>query len=315
MAKSYTTGRNLAGTWTKNTASANLTYLDEAANDDYRRLCALKDWPFLTRNRTVSTTASTQFTTLPYDCDQVKEISVIPTGSTTRYTPTEVASRKEWDQLNLRSYTSDIPERYFILAGQVGLWPTPASSSNTIYVQQKCRVIDLSRADYTTGTITTVATSAGVTTVTGDSVVWNTSMVGRWIRITQTDAAATLVGDGLWYEIASVPTSTTLTLVRVYGGTAIAAATAAYTIGQMPLLPEAFHDLPWLWAAGTYWQKEDDKRAASYFDQHGSAGEGGRAPTGKVKELINAYSSESTDMVVDDGGDHSFINPNLTVQL
>jgi len=315
MAKSYTTGRALAGTLTKNTATANLTYLDQVANDDYRRICALKDWPFLTRNRTISTTASTQFTTLPYDCDQVREISVIPTGSTIRYTPREATSRTEWDELNLRTYTSDIPERFYVFAGQVGLWPTPASTGNTIYVTQKTRVIDLSAADYTTGSITTSATTAGVTTLTGNGTIWSTSMVGRWIRITYTDAAAIRVGDGMWYEIASVPTTTTLTLVRTYGGTTIAAATAAYMIGQMPLLPEAFHDLPWLWAAGTYWQKEGDKRAASYFDQHGSAGEGGRAPTGKVKELINAYSSESTDMVVDDGGDHSFINPNLTVQL
>ena len=288
-----------------------MTYLDEAANDDYRRVCALKDWPFLERNRTVSTTASTQFTTLPYDCDQVREISVIPTGSTTRYTPTEVASRREWDQLNLRSFTSDIPERYFIFAGQVGLWPTPASTSNTIYVTQKTRVIDLSVADYTTGTIVSIAN--GASAVIGSGTSWTAQMAGRWIRFTYSDTANT--GDGMWYEISSVTDTTHLTLVRAYGGTSIAAGSATYTIGQMPLLPEAFHDLPWLWAAGTYWQKEDDKRAASYFDQHGSAGEGGRAPTGKVKELINAYSSESTDMVVDDGGDHSFINPNLTISL
>jgi len=313
--RSYTSGRNLSGIWTKNTATANLSYLDGVANDDYRHLCSMKDWPFLERNRSVTTTASTQFTTLPYDCDQVREISVIPTGSTTRYTPREIASRKEWDQLNLRTYTSDIPEAYFVFAGQVGLWPTPASTSNAIYVTQKTRVIDLSAADYTTGTITTSATTAGVTTITGNSTVWSTSMVGRWLRITYTDAAATLVGDGLWYEIASVPTTTTLTLVRTYGGTTIAAATAAYTIGQMPLLPEAFHDMPWLWAAGTYWQKEADKRADSYFAQHGSAGEGGRPPTGLVRTLINSWSSESTDMVVDDGGDHGIVNPNLLVSL
>jgi len=313
--RSYTSGRDLAGIWTKNMTAANLTYLDGVANDDYRRICALKDWPFLTRNRSITTTASIQFTALPYDCDQVQEISVIPAGSTIRYTPTEITSRQRWDELNLTSFESDIPEHYFVFAGQIGLWPKPASTGNTIYVQQKTRVIDLSAADYTAGSITTSATTAGVTTLTGNGTTWSTSMVGRWIRITYTDAAASLVGDGQWYEIASVPTTTTMTLVRTYGGTTIAAATAAYMIGQMPLLPEAFHDLPWLWAAGTYWQKEGDKRAASYFDQHGSAGEGGRAPTGKVKELINAYSSESTDMVVDDGGDHSFINPNLTVQL
>lgn len=309
--KSYTTGRNLAGTLTKNTDTTHLTYIDQVANDDYRRICALKDWPFLTRNRTVSTTASTQFTTLPYDCDLVREISVIPSGSTTRYTPTEVTSRREWDELNLRSYTSDIPERFYVFAGQVGLWPTPASTSNTIYVTQKCRVIDLSVADYTTGTIVSIAN--GASAVVGSGTSWTAQMAGRWIRFTYSDTANT--GDGMWYEISSVTDTTHLTLVRAYGGTSISAGSAAYTIGQMPLLPEAFHDMPWLWAAGTYWQKEDDKRAASFFAQHGSAGEGGRAPTGKVKELINAYSSESTDMVADDGEDRPIINPNLTISL
>lgn len=313
--RSYTSGRNLAGTWTKNTDSTNLTYLDGVANDDYRHLCALKDWPFLERSRTISTTASTQFTTLPYDCDQVREISVVPTGSTTRYTPTEITSRAKWDSLNLVAPTSNIPEYYFPFAGQVGLWPTPSSTGNTIYVTQKCRVIDLSSADYTTGTITTSATAAGVTTLTGSGTTWSTSMVGRWIRITSSDLAATLAGDGLWYEIAGVASTTSMTLVRTYGGTTLAAASATYTIGQMPLLPEAFHDLPWLWASGTYWQKEDDERARSYFDQHGSPGQGNQAPTGRVKELINAWSSESTDMVIDMAEDEVAINSNLTISL
>lgn len=312
---SYTQGRNLAGTWTKNTASAHLTYIDSVANADYKLLCALRDWPFLERNRTISTTASTQFTTLPYDCDLVREISVIPTGSTTRYTPREVTSRADWDRLNLSTFDSDIPEYWFVLNGQVGLWPRPASTGNTIYVQQKTRAVDLNAADYTTGTISTTVTTAGVTTVTGASTVWSTSMIGRYIRITATDAAATLVGDGVWYEIAGVASTTSMTLVRAYGGTAIAAATAAYTLSQMPLLPEAFHDLPWLASAGDYWSKEGDKRAKYYIDTHGHPAMGNLPATGKVKELIAAYSSASTSMVIDEGMEREIINPNLTIRL
>lgn len=313
--KSYTQGRNLYGVQTKNSATANLSYGDEVANDDYRRICAMKDWPFLERNRTITTTASVQFTTLPYDCDQVREISVIPTGSTTRYTPKLAPSRQFWDELNLTQFDSDIPEWYFVFAGQIGLWPTPASTGNTIYVTQKCRVIDLSAADYITGTIQSTSTTLGVTTVTGVGTTWSTSMVGRYIRITSSDAAATLAGDGLWYEIASVPSTTTLTLVRTYGGTAISSATAAYTIGQMPLLPESFHDLPWQYATGMYWQKEADKRGAIMLEIHGDAGAGGRPPTGRIKELINTWSSPTTSMVLDDGDNTAILNPNLTISL
>jgi len=311
--KSYTQGRNFYGTLTKNTASANLLIGDEIANDDYRALCAMRDWPWLERLRTLSTVAATANVALPYDTDQVRAVAVIV--SSKRYTPKPVPNQEFWDQLNAVTSTSDIPEWWFTLAGQLYLWPTPATSGNTINVVQKTRVIDLNRADYTTGNITTVATASGVTTITGSGVTWSTSMVGRYIRITNTDAAATLVGDGLWYEIASVPTSTTLTLVRAYGGTAIAAATAVYTIGQMPLLPEAFHDLPWLWSAGVYWQKEADERGEKYLITHGNIGSGSNPSTGRVKLLESSWSSPTTDLVIDDGQDYAVLNSNLTISL
>lgn len=309
--KSYTGGRNLFGVWTKNTATANLSYGDQIANDDYRHLCALMDWPFLERNRTVSTVASTQAVTLPYDCDLVREISVVPNGSTMRYTPRRVADRETWDLLNLRSYVSDIPENYFVTGGQVLLWPIPAQTGNTVYIDQKSRVIDLSVADYTDGTITSIA--SGGTAVIGSGTTWTSQMVGRWINFTYSNTANT--GDGLWYEISAVQTTTTMTLVRAYGGTSISAGTAAYTIGQMPLLPEAFQDLPWQWAAGSYWAKEADIRANAFFDQHGAPPMGGRPATGRVRDLIVGYANATTDMVLTDGVYEEIINPNLTVSL
>lgn len=308
--RSYTQGRNLAGIWTKASDATNLAYLDGVANDDYRHLCALKDWPFLERNRTISTTASTQFTTLPYDCDQVQEISVIPNGSTIRYTPRQVPDRRYWDELNLRSFLSDIPEWYFVFAGQIGLWPTPTSTGNTIYVNQKTRPIDLSVADITSTTVVSIATGATAMTVSGGV---SSLMAGMWIRVTYVPGSAN-TGDGVWYEISGVSGSV-INLVRAYGGATISGGTAACTISQMPLLPEAFQDLPWLWAAGTYWQKEADDRATSFFAQHGSAGSGNTPPSGRVKELIGAWSSPTTNMVIDSGEEQSEINPNLIISL
>jgi hypothetical protein len=58
--KSYTIGRALYGTLTKNTSTANLALGDQIANDDYRALCAMRDWPWLERLRTLSTAAATQ---------------------------------------------------------------------------------------------------------------------------------------------------------------------------------------------------------------------------------------------------------------
>jgi len=309
MAKSYTTGRNLYGTLTKNTATANLSFGDQVANDDYRAICAMRDWPWLERLRTLTTLATIQDYVLPYDCDQVKSISVVVSGTT--YIPRKAPSQEFWDGLNEVDSTSDIPEWYNVFSGSLSLWPVPATAGSTIQIAQKTRVIDLSVADYTTGTIATA--TAGSTAIVGSGTSWNASMVGRWIRITSTATANT--GDGLWYEIAGVTDTTNLTLTRKYGGTSIVAGSAAYTIGQMALLPESFHDLPWLWAAGHYWVKEGDNRGQSYLELHGNIGSGMVPSTGRIKSLEGSWSNSTTDYVLDDGGDKSIINPNLTISI
>lgn len=299
--KSYTVGRNLYGKITRNTTTQNLALGDELANDRYRQICAARDWPWLERLRTVTTTASTQFTTLPYDCDQVREVSVIPNGDTTRYTPRLSPSAEHWDQLNLTSFTSDTPVWYFVRDGKIGLWPTPASTGNTIYITQKTRVIDLSVADLTSPTVASIANGATTLTV---SAGLTTLMAGQWIRVTYTGAANT--GDGVWYEIASITSSTVLELVRKYGGTTISAGTAACTISQMPLLPESFHDMIWKGAAAEYWAREGDaKRTQLYEGQY----------VNSKKELEKTWSSPTTSMVIDDGRPDEIINPNLTISL
>lgn len=298
--KSYTAGRNQYGVWSKNANSTNLTNGDSVANDAYRQVCSRRDWPFLERVRTLLTTASTQFKNLPYDCDQVREISVIPNGSTTRYTPRLSPSAEHWDKLNLTSFTSDTPEWYFVRAGQIGLWPTPASTGNTIYITQKTRVIDLSIADITSVTVASITSGATTLVVSSGLTV---QMAGMWIRVTYTTTANT--GDGVWYEISSVTNSTTLELVRAYGGQTIAAGTAACTIAQMPLLPEAFQDMPWLSAAGDYWAKEDDSRADYYLSKY----------TALNDLLEKSWSTPTGSMVIDDGRDDGIINPNLTISI
>lgn len=300
--KSYTTLRTLYQSLTRNQASANLTLGDQFINDRYRRLCGMRDWPFLRRVRTLSTSANTQFQALPYDCDKVIEVSVIPNGQSTRYTLRESPSADHWDRLNLTSITSTTPLWYFIRAGQIGIWPTPVNTGDTIYISQRSRVIDLSIADYTTGGILTLA--AAGTPVTGTGTSWATSMAGRYIRITYSDTANK--GDGLWYEISSVASTTSLTLVRAYGGTAISAGNAAYTIGQMPLLPENYHDLPAIGGAADYWAQNDNlTRAADYEEKWNT----------RVAELVRDWSNVSDNYVIDDGRPDEIINPNLTISL
>lgn len=307
--KSYSTGLNLAQTFTKNESSDNQSFLAEVANDDYRALCAMHDWPWLERRRTKKTVADTASVDLPYDCDKVRAVAVVVSDQ--RYTPREVPSREFWDELNMYDTTSDIPEWWYVFDEKLYLWPTPSTSDNDIYITQKTKVIDLNIADYSTGNIETATN--GSSAIVGSGTSWNSSMVGKWIRITNTSSAGG--GDGQWYEISAVGSTTTLTLVRDYGGTSISGGSADYTIAQMPLLPDGFHDMPWLWAAGMYWDKEADSRADRFFAKHGQIGGGSTISTGKVAELEKSWRQPTSGFVLDDGGDDGIINPNLTISL
>lgn len=296
--KSYTKLRTDYGIDTKNTSTANLAKGDDWMNDFHRKLLAKADWPFIHRLRTASTVANTTFVNLPYDVDLVEGVFV--TVGTTRYDPKPAPSRKFWDELHYNVQTSDIPQYWFVYNGQLGLWPRPATSSNVISIDAKIRVIDLNTADVTSSTITTLANGGTALTVNAGLTV---QMAGWWIRPTYTTTANT--GDGLWYEIASVTNATTAALVRGYGGQSITAGSAASTIAQMPLLPEAFQDLPEIYASWRYWTKEKDTRAKNFKEMLDE----------QVSALFTAYGFNDLSMVVDDGEDNYLINPNLTISL
>lgn len=299
--KSYTTLRNLYGNFTKNTNSTNLTLGDQLINDSLRHIYAQHSWPFLFKTATATTVANQQFYQLPYDFGKLTNITVLV--GTTAYSPTMVPDRLFWDQLNIvaTGMTSNIPVYFYIFNGQLGLYPTPSSSGNTITFVYKRAIRDLSIADYTTGSVVSVA--AAGTAVVGTGTTWAVSMAGRFIRITESDTANK--GDGNWYEIASSASTTTLSLVRNYGGTAIAAGTAAYTIGQMPILPEPFQIMPVYEAASTYWRQEGRPELAAIWE----------AKFGQMTEDLEAEYGSMTDLVAwdDDRTTLGDLNPNLFV--
>ncbi|OGM06039.1 hypothetical protein A2125_01460 [Candidatus Woesebacteria bacterium GWB1_43_5] len=250
---------------------------------------------------THTVTVSTKFQPLPYDVDLVESISV--TVGTTVYTPKPSPSKKHWDELQSSPSTSDTPSWWFIQDGKFALWPRPATSGNIIELNTKIRVPDLNVADYTTGTVDIITN--GSVKVTGLTTVWTTPMVGRWIRVTHSDTAASS-GDGEWYRIDSVESNTVLYLSRPYGGRSLTTgAGATFIVGHMPSLPESFHDLPEIYGAFRYWLKEKDERAVGFkellFDG--------------INELFKSYGVNDLSMVIDDGEDDFFINPNLSITL
>lgn len=263
MAKTYTEQRNLYGSLTKNAATANLTLGDQLIDDEYKALCSMKDFYFLYDTKTMTTSAGVQAKEAPIDID--KFISVTVTVAGTVHSPSPVHSRKLWDELNQSTTTtSDTPEYWYVYDGKLALWPTPATSSNTITIYAKLKPIRLAIADYTTGTITTATN--GSASIVGSGTSWTSQMVGRMLRITQSNTANT--GDDRWYEIASVESATALTLVKTYAGNSISAGSATYTIGQVSLLPDEVQDAPVYLAVSTYWNAEGDKRGEFFYKRY-----------------------------------------------
>ncbi len=255
---SYTKIRNLYGQLTNNSTSANLTLGDTFINQAYRQICAVRPWYFLEGTNTAVTVAGQQAYNLPYDYDKL--IDVYQTVGSYKYVPTEVISQEDWDKLNEQAtYQSNYPVYFHIYNGQINFWPTPSTSSLTITYNYRKNVVDLSIADYTTGTVSTVGTTA----ITGSGTAWNASMIGKYFQVTPTAVAATN-GDGFWYKITAVGSATTLTLDKAYAGSNTTG--ASFTIGQSPALPEAFQDLPVYKAVEIYYSSiEPEPNRAALF--------------------------------------------------
>lgn len=197
-----------------------------------------------------------QFYPFPPNYSKLKDITI--TVGVLQWTLTEVRTREEWDNLNVFPYYASIPSKFFIYpggdkGGQIGIWPIPSTTGNVITYNYKFRVPDLSITDYNTdpnnipATITgagTVAVNNGSMAVTGTSTIFtptsNAQLESRWLRIPQPS------GDNLWYQIASVNSTTSITLYQPYQGINVSGAT--YTVAQIPLIAEDFQDMP-VWKA------------------------------------------------------------------
>lgn len=286
----------------------NTTLGSQLINDSHRYL--LQKYFFNERSTTITTVGQQQGYNLPYNYSKLKTGTI--TIGNLRWTPTEIMSREDWDNLNVFPYYSDIPNNYFIYDGKFNLWPTPSTGStqatytgltgtlvvnntitagtvtgtiltfnstsmqiaipqssngvtlptgsfttsngamgtisattitagNTISFNYQIRVPDLTIADYSVGTATVVDNS---TAVVGLTTAWlaqylpvagSVKHLNLWIQFTAP------LGDQGWYQIDTINSATSLTLLNNYKGGSSAG--VSYIIGQMPLLLEDFHDL------------------------------------------------------------------------
>lgn len=292
--------RDLAGLSSNDTTQ--LTLADQLINSFTKQIFNAKSWWFLQRTKTDTTVASQNNYKLPVFYK--KMINTKIRSGTTDYFPKEAPSRDYFDALTAsNSAESTGPEWYYIYNGEVLYYPTPSTASLTITHRYEVQFKDLARADYTTGTIVSIANAT--TTVTGSGTTWTSAMAGRFIRITETDAAAS--GDHEWYEISSVTSNTILELVKKYNGTTLAAASATYAIGQISPFPDGYHELPVYKALQAYFAtyKPDSTKYTLYKDLGNEL----------MKQLVADQSNRTIGMVVDDGDDYEMLNPNLTISL
>lgn len=299
----YTKARTMFGNLTGDASTTALAIADDLINDQRRTVLTSKPWWFLDKDFTLTTVASTQSVILPGDIDRIISDPTVTIGSI-QYTPTEISSRNEWKRVNLYPYNSDIPVYWYTYGGSLRFFPIPSVGGYSVNLNAKQRVRDLTIADYSVGTITTIATVGTTTTITGSGTTWGTGMIGSWIRIDPTNAAKG--GDGLWYQIAGVASTTSLTLMNPYGGTAIATASATYTIGQCSILPEAYDSLPLWLALNIYFTSVDPnpEQAQGYL-----------VKATMVQKMMDTDQSNRTGgKVLDDGiSRQRIVNPNLVI--
>lgn len=294
---SYTQRRNLYAKFTRNSTTENLDLGDTLMNQEEKRIINARAWDFTQRTTTRTTVANQQFYNLPVNYKRLIGKPTITVGTTT-YVIEEAIDRADWDYLNSVSNSSDIPQYFYIFNKQIGFYPKSSSNGNTITLPYELQSVDLNTADYSTGTIASIAN--GGTTVEGNSTSWTSGMAGKYIQITSDNTADS--GDNSWYEIDSITDADTLELVLPYEGTSISGATQGYNIGQFSQLPDGYEMLPIWKAAEQYWLQNIDIAKSDRFKR-------------LYDELFDVMKEDrltkTSNLVVDEIGYDKLKNPNL----
>lgn len=280
-----------------NSSTDNVSWAMEVINDSLRYLTT--KYYFNERSYPVpgGTVAQQQFYNLP---PQVKKlINVTVTIGGVLWQPKECPSRQYWDSLNTITFYQDFPSFFFVYNGQVGIFPIPATSGSTITLNYKTRIIDLSQADYTTGTVSATMSS---TAVTGSGTTFVNSMADSWLRIAMSSSNTTN-GDNQWYQISSVTSPTAIALKNVYSGSSLSG--GSFTIGQAPILPEDYQDLPLYRMAIIYYTTRfpDPIKSAQYQALYDAG----------LAALDEEFGSKTTNVVLTDT-DEPVYNPNLFIR-
>ncbi len=208
------------------------------------------------KTQTASTVEDQQFYTLPSEALYVKSVKV--TSSSIEYPLEPIIDQDTWDIFNAAiTGTTDIPTFYFVRPGfgvggtEIGLFPIPSSSGNTITLIYEAGDRDLNIDKFTTGTVTV---TNGDATITHSATGFTAAMVGRYF---QTD------DDRTWYRVASFTDTSNMELENVFEGTSGAA--QSYQIAEIFNIPEELQILPVYYALSHFYDmRHDDTKSLKY---------------------------------------------------
>ena len=127
-------------------------------------------------------------------------------------------------------------------------------------------------------------------------------MEGRYIQIAKSNNANS-GGDGHWYEIKDVVSSTVIVLATNYQGQDISSGTASYVIGEISPLPDGFHELPVYRSVEIYWGKNDEARAQLI-----------RVNADRLENELFTANLASQNVVAEDFDSQNFENPNYFIR-
>lgn len=235
--------------------NTSLPLIKRAINQGMRKFESILHREWRMTEKTFSTVASQQYYQLPEDCIRPKTVTV--TIGNIAYPLTEVPDEDSWNNLNMHSSseTSDIPEFYYVKGDDLlGIFPIPSSSTadaGTLRYAPRNR--RMTATDYTTGTITVTNDSAAIV---GATTTFTAQMAGRTLLVEDGGDQ-----DGIGYKIASFTDTTNITLENTYAG--LSGASKSYRIGEVPDIPEEFHESLVDYAMFRYYRRRKDRGMAA----------------------------------------------------
>jgi hypothetical protein len=288
---SFTDLTNKAVRLSRDTSSGTLTQLQQDINQGYQLFNAKLSRYFSRKQQFTDLIDGQQIYQTPVDC--VRVIGMTATTSTgSSYQPPikEIRSEFEWRQINApTNYSSSWISYYFMIGNdEVALWPIPSADvTNGLRFYYQVQDPFLSVEDIVSSELSPTQTCTitnGSATVTSTGTTFTAQLKGLWFQLTG-------VTNTTWYEIVDVPTSSTLTLKSAFVG--ISGASQNFRIGQMPIIPQEYHDALvhyalWLFFSG----KSNEERAGFHKKIFDST----------VDDAVQEYSSSTEGNVIFDDG-------------